>query len=137
MISVIESLVEKMNAHDLDAVVDLMHPDYHSEQPAHPAREFGSSAQVRSNWEAMFTGIPDFHAELIASVQDGSTCWTEWHWTGTQTSGEPFDMRGVTLFELRDDRIVAARLYMEPVGHNDGDIEQAVEELSGHRPAAG
>ena len=54
----INQLVEAMNAHDLDAVVQLFHSDYHSEQPAHPAREFGTSAQVRANWAAMFGGIP-------------------------------------------------------------------------------
>ena len=52
----INQLVEAMNAHDLDAVVQLFHSDYHSEQPAHPAREFGTSAQVRANWAAMFGG---------------------------------------------------------------------------------
>jgi hypothetical protein len=44
MAEVINQLVEAMNAHDLDVVVQLFHSDYHSEQPAHPAREFGTSA---------------------------------------------------------------------------------------------
>ena len=70
----INQLVEAMNAHDLDAVVQLFHSDYHSEQPAHPAREFGTSAQVRANWAAMFGGIPDFRAELLRSADDGHTC---------------------------------------------------------------
>jgi ketosteroid isomerase-like protein len=134
MARVIDQLVERMNAHDLDGVVGLMHPDYHSEQPAHPAREFGTSAQVRANWDAMFRGIPDFRAELLRSTDDGQTCWTEWHWRGNRTDGSPFDMRGVAIFELRDDRIAAARLYMEPVEHDGTDIEQAVENQSGLRP---
>ena len=78
----INQLVEAMNAHDLDAVVQLFHSDYHSEQPAHPAREFGTSAQVRANWDAMFGGIPDFRAELVRSADDGHTCWNEWQWLG-------------------------------------------------------
>jgi ketosteroid isomerase-like protein len=134
MARVIDQLVERMNAHDLDGVVGLMHPDYHSEQPAHPAREFGTSAQVRANWDAMFRGIPDFRAELLRSADDRQTCWTEWHWRGNRTDGAPFDMRGVAIFELRDDRIAAARLYMEPVEHDGTDIEQAVESQSGLRP---
>lgn len=134
MARVIDQLVERMNAHDLDGVVGLMHPDYHSEQPAHPAREFGTSAQVRANWDAMFRGIPDFRAELLRSTDDGQACWTEWHWWGNRTDGSPFDMRGVAIFELRDDRIAAARLYMEPVEHDGTDIEQAVENQSGLRP---
>ena len=42
---------------------------------------------------------------------------------GERTDGQPFDMRGVAIFELRDDRIAAARLYMEPVEHDGTDIE--------------
>jgi len=129
----INQLVEAMNAHDLDAVVQLFHTDYHSEQPAHPAREFGTSAQVRANWDAMFEGIPDFQAELLRSVDDGHTCWTEWHWSGNRTDGQPFDMCGVALFELQDGLIVGARLYMEPVEHSSN-IEQAVEMQSGLPP---
>ena len=136
MAPIIDQILAAMNAHDLDTVVALMHPDYHSEQPAHPAREFGSSAQVRSNWQAMFSGIPDFRAELLRSVDDGATCWSEWHWSGTRTDGEPFEMRGVALFELREDRIAAARLYMEPVEHDGEPIEGSVENLSGERPSA-
>ena len=130
----INQLVEAMNAHDLDAVVQLFHSDYHSEQPAHPAREFGTSAQVRANWDAMFRGIPDFRAELVRSADDGHTCWTEWHWWGNRTDGQPFDMRGVALFELQDSLIVGGRLYMEPVEHRSN-IEQAVEMQSGLPPA--
>jgi len=130
----INQLVEAMNAHDLDAFVRLFHTDYHSEQPAHPAREFGTSAQVRANWDAMFRGIPDFRAELVRSADDGHTCWTEWHWWGSRTDGQPFDMRGVALFELQDSLIVNGRLYMEPVERRSN-IEQAVEMQSGLPPA--
>jgi limonene-1,2-epoxide hydrolase len=134
MAEVINQLVEAMNAHDLDAVVQLFHRGYQSEQSARPAREFGSSAQVRVNWDAMFEGIPNFRAELVRSADDGRTCWTEWHWWGTRTDSQPFDMRGVAIFELQDGLIVGGRLYMEPVEHGSN-IEQAVEMQSGVRPA--
>jgi SnoaL-like protein len=114
--------------------VQLFHTDYHSEQPAHPARDFGTSAQVRANWDAMFRGIPDFRVELVRSADDGHTCWTEWHWWGNRTDGQPFDKRGVALFELQDSLIVGGRLYMEPVEHRSN-IEQAVEMQSGLPPA--
>jgi ketosteroid isomerase-like protein len=134
MAQVINQLVDAMNAHDLDAVVQLFHGDYHSEQPAHPAREFGTSAQVRANWAAMFEGIPDFRAELVRLADDGHTCWTEWHWWGNRVDGQSFDMRGVVLFEIRDSLISGGRLYMEPVEH-ESNIEQAVEMQSGLPPA--
>ena len=31
--------------------------------------------------------------------------WTEWRWSGTRSDGQSFEMRGVTLFEITDDRI--------------------------------
>jgi hypothetical protein len=45
-------------------------------------------------------------------------------------------MRGVTLFEVTDDQIVAGRLYLEDVERDVTGIEQAVEALSGRRPPA-
>jgi hypothetical protein len=43
-------------------------------------------------------------------------------------------MRGVTLFEIADDQIVAGRLYLEEVERDVAGIEEVVEGLSGHRP---
>ena len=63
----------------------------------------------------MFAGIPDFHAEICRSVQDGDTTWTEWRWSGTCSDGLAFEMRGVTLFEVTDGQVVAGRLYLEDV----------------------
>jgi ketosteroid isomerase-like protein len=134
MSEVINRLVVAMNAHDLDAAAGFFHEDYRSEQPAHPGRAFVGRAQMRANWEAMFAGVPDFHAEICRLVQDGETTWTEWRWSGTLSDGQAFEMRGVTLFEITDDQIVAGRLYLEEVERKVIGIEQAVEGLSGRRP---
>src|SRR5215470_9924126 len=73
MTEVIDRLVVAVNAHDLDAVASLIHEGYRSEQPAHPGRAFAGRAQMLANWEAMFAGIPNIHAEIRRSVQDGET----------------------------------------------------------------
>lgn len=134
MAGVVDRLVLAMNAHDLDAASGFFHEDYRSEQPAHPDRAFVGRAQMRANWEAMFAGIPDFQAELSRSVDDGDTVWSEWRWSGNRSDGEAFEVRGVVLFEISRDQIVAARLYMEDVTRDVAGIEQAVESLSGRRP---
>jgi limonene-1,2-epoxide hydrolase len=134
MSDVVERLAALMNEHDLPGATALIHPDYRSEQPLHPARAFVGRAQMEANWRAMFDGIPDFHTEMVRSVQDGETVWTEWCWTGNRSDGEPFEMRGVTLFEVEKDQIVAGRLYMEEVARADPGIEDVVQELSGRRP---
>ncbi|TIS61474.1 MAG: nuclear transport factor 2 family protein [Mesorhizobium sp.] len=134
MSDVIEQLVRAMNAHDLDALAALVHEEYRSVQPAHPGRAFVGRKQMRANWEAMFAGIPDFHAAVTRSVQEDDTTWSEWHWSGTRLDGQPFEVRGVTLFEIVDGRIVAGRLYLEDVERQAVGIEEAVEALSGRRP---
>ena len=50
----------------------------------------------------------------------------------TTPTGHPFAMRGIIIATIRDSRIAAARLYIEPVEHSGEDIEAAVEEL--YRP---
>ena len=134
MTEVIDRLVVAMNAHDLDAAAGFFHEDYRSAQPAHPGRVFVGRAQMRANWESMFAGVPDFGAEICRSVRDGDTTWTEWRWSGTRSDGQAFEMRGVTLFEITDDQIVAGWLYMEEVEREVAGIEQAVQSLSGRRP---
>ena len=134
MADVIDQLVVAMNAHDLDAAAGFFREDYRREQPAHPGRAFLGRAQMRANWAAMFAGVPDFHAEICRSAQDGDTTWTEWRWSGTRSDGQAFAMRGVTLFQISDDHIVAGRLYLEEVERDVVSIEQAVEALSGRQP---
>ncbi len=134
MTDVLDRLLVAMNRHDLDAAVGLFAENYRSEQPAHPARAFVGRAQVRKNWAAMFAGIPDFAAELVRRVDDGDTTWSEWAWSGTHADGQPFEARGVALFRIVEESIVAARLYIEDVPPDAGDIAQAVEDMSGHRP---
>ena len=93
MTEVIDRLAAAVHAHDLDAVADLIHEDYRSEQPVHPGRAFVGRAQMLANWEAMLAGVPGFCAEICRSVQDGDTAWTEWRWSGTRSDGQAFEMR--------------------------------------------
>jgi hypothetical protein len=127
-----EQLIVAMNRHDAEAVAAFFAVDYRSEQPLHPNRGFGGSQQVLSNWTSVFEGVPDFVAVRVASVTAEDVVWTEMRWHGTHRDGAPFLMCGVTLFGLRDDKIIWARLYMEPVEQGGTDIQGAVREL--YRP---
>jgi hypothetical protein len=135
MSDVVDRLVAAMNAHDLEGAAALFHQDYRSEQPAHPGRAFVGRAQMHANWQAMFAGIPDFHAELLRSVDDVNVTWSEWSWTGNRTDGQRFRARGVTLFEITGGLITAGQLYMENVENDDESIQSAVHSLSGQTPA--
>jgi limonene-1,2-epoxide hydrolase len=127
----VKRLHTAMNQHDLNAFLACFDPSYQSEQPAHPNRGFGGRAQVEKNWSALFEGIPDFHAELLATATEGDTLWCEWRWTGTRADdGPPLDLRGVTLFEIKASRIVSGRLYMEQVEVAGAHIDETVRRLA-------
>jgi ketosteroid isomerase-like protein len=129
--NVVERLNAAMNAHDIEAFLACFEDDYESEQPAHPERAFRGREQVRSNWSAIFDGVPDFRSELLRSVADGDTVWSEWHWQGTQSAGRPLDMVGVFVCGVRDGRISWARLYMEPVEQAGAGIESSIRRMTG------
>jgi ketosteroid isomerase-like protein len=124
-----ERLCEAINKHNLDAFVACFDTDYRSEQPAHPARAFRGRDQVWKNWSTFFQEIPDLQAELLASIAAGDTEWAEWRWHGTQSTGDRFEMRGVTLMGTRNNHIAWGRLYMEEIEGADEDIDQAVQRL--------
>ena len=132
MSSILERLTEAQNYHDADRFASYFSHDYQSDQPAHPDRTFSGRAQVLENWTSVFAGVPDFRAELLASCHEGDVAWGEVDWSGHHTDGSPFAMRGVIIATIRDDRIAAARLYIEPVEQNGADIDSAVEQL--YRP---
>ena len=123
-----------MNSHDAERMASLFADDYESVHPLHPARGFGGSAQVLSNWSSVFEGVPDFTAELVASAVDGDVEWSEWDWHGHHADGSPFAMRGVVIMVAREGLVARMRLYLEPVDSGDDDIDAAVREL--YRPPA-
>jgi ketosteroid isomerase-like protein len=123
-------LVAAQNAHDIDALVGCFASDYRSEQPAHPDRAFVGNAQVRRNWSAIFAGVPDFHADLLRSAENGDAVWGEFEWLGTRADGSRFHSRGVIIGTVRDGKLATARLYMSDVEHGAG-IDAVVSEMAG------
>jgi ketosteroid isomerase-like protein len=135
-LSVIERMRDAINMHDLDALAACFAPDYASEFPAHPDRAFRGTDPMRRNWTQIFAGAPDIAATLLRCTADGETIWAEWEWCGTRAGGMPFAMRGVTIQGVRDDRIIWARLYMEPVQEGGtGNAEAIRAGISGGRSA--
>lgn len=124
--SVLVRFDQAMAARDAHALVACFAADYRSEQPAHPARGFIGAARVRENWTEIFSDIPDLHAETLRATNDGDTAWAEIRWSGHKRDGSAFEMCGVRIFGIRDDRIAWGRLYLEPVERSGEDHAAAV-----------
>jgi ketosteroid isomerase-like protein len=133
-LAVLEQVQAALNRHDLEVFLDCFDPDYQSEQPAHPERAFIGREQVRKNWSALFSSTPDFHSELLSAASEGDAAWVEWRWSGTRTDGTQFEMRGMTVFGVRNGRIAWQRLYMEEVEEAGAGIDAVVRSLT-HKPS--
>ncbi len=131
MPAVIDRLVAATNAHDLDALVGCFSSGYVNETPAHPLRGFRGRDQVRRNWSTILAAVPDISVRVIATVVDGNQVWSEWEMRGTRRDGSPHEMAGVIIFGITDEEIVSARFYLEPVDATSGDVNAAVERLTG------
>jgi hypothetical protein len=126
---VMNRLLAAMNAHDLDAFVACFALDYRSEQPAHPSFAFEGRDKVRENWTGVFSGVPDFTAQLLVSATtDDGVEIGEWRWWGTYTDGSPFAMRGVTVMGIEGEQIAWGRLYIEVVERDGAGIDEMVRE---------
>lgn len=129
--TLLERFYDAMNHHDLDAFVACFHPDYDSQQPIHPDRNFVGSDQVRKNWTRVFEGIPDFEGKLLRSSITEDTIWSEWDWRGTRTDGVPIHMAAVIIFGIRDDQFAWARLYQDMVDVNGMEFDAQVRVWTG------
>lgn len=114
-LAVLERFTRSLNDHDIDALLSCFHPDYESEQPAHPQRSFKGRDHVYRNWSWVFDSFRDFRADMLDFTIDSSAIWSEWRWTGTHPEGKSFEVRGVMILEVEDGAFRRGRLYLEPL----------------------
>ncbi|HEV7173119.1 nuclear transport factor 2 family protein [Pedococcus sp.] len=128
-------LFDRTNAHDLDGLVACFAADYTLTNPAHPARDFVGTDQVRRNWNGLFAGVPDLVVTVHRLVAAGEHVWVELAMDGTRRDGTPLRMAGVQIFTVRGGLVRGCRFYLEPVDpvaaaalDADGAVRQAVSQ---------
>ena len=124
-------LLDAVNGHDLDALVECFAAAFVNETPAHPARSFTGREQVRKNWAQIFGGVPDLRAEIVRQVVQGDTVWLEWEMSGTRRDGGRHLMRGVSIFGDVNGQFAWVRFYLEPVEQGGADVDAVVRQHVG------
>jgi ketosteroid isomerase-like protein len=124
--TLVRRLQRATNDHDLDGLVDCFATDYRNETPVHPAQGFDGREQVRTNWQRIFTAIPDITADVLRTACEGDVVWSEWEMRGTRPDGSAHVMRGVIIFGTHEQRAAWARFYLEALDPTDADVDTAV-----------
>jgi ketosteroid isomerase-like protein len=112
---IFESMVVAANRHDLEAMVSYFAPDYRSELPFTPEKNFTGQAGVRKNWGFFFSTMPDFRVEILSEAAEGDTVWAELFFHGTQTDGTKRMMQGVNIMGMQSGKIAWGKLYQSTV----------------------
>ena len=101
----LQALLDAFNAHDLDAIMSFFTDDCVVDTPRGPApggRRLVGKQQVREGFQARFDGIPDIEYDDARHWACGDRGVSEWTIRGTQSTGEPIEVRGCDLFEFAD-----------------------------------
>jgi ketosteroid isomerase-like protein len=105
---------EAFNRHDVDAVMAAMTADcvFENTNPAPDGKRYHGQAEVRAFWEAFFQSSPDavFEAEEVFAA--GDRCVVRWIYRKTR-NGQPWHLRGVDLFRVRDGKVAEKLAYMK------------------------
>lgn len=120
-----EKLLEAWNLHDIEAILEHLHPDVVWTDPTLEAPAHGKEA-VRASLKNTFTAFPDFHVPaedfvvyLDAKMQSAVSTWM---FTGTMTgpldigvpaTGRSVRLRGATQSRYRDGLISEYTQYYD------------------------
>lgn len=126
---ILSKLNDAFNNRDIESLMECFDSNYLSEQPVHPDRTFKGTEQVRKNWTSNFIEMPDFSSRLIRHAINKNCLWAEWEWQGTRMDKSRLLMRGAMIMGVENDKIIWARLYVEPVESGGKGIDAAIVEV--------
>ncbi|GAQ84701.1 hypothetical protein KFL_002010170 [Klebsormidium nitens] len=123
---------EAVNDKDSDRLLKMFHPDYESEQPCYPTRNFKGGEQVLRNYEALskFKSVK-YTVHRTAFKQEGPGRVTGFVECSLQDAENKVNVKGVFIYETQDKLLRKGSLYMTPVqssGHSIAEHFRIVSE---------
>jgi ketosteroid isomerase-like protein len=102
------------NLHDVDAVMAVMTEDclFENTNPPPDGARYTGQGEVRAYWAKFFHGSPDAVFEAEEMVAFGDRCVVRWIYRKTK-DGQPWHLRGVDVFRVRDGKIAEKLAYVK------------------------
>jgi len=107
-VELLKAFLDAFNRHDLDAIMDYFADEcvFYMPRGASPRGErYVGKDDVRAGLAKRFIGIPDVHYGEDQHWACGDVGISEWTLTGTSTSGEHLEVRGIDLLEFAGGKI--------------------------------
>ncbi len=105
----LKGFLEAFNRHNLDAIMSYFADDcvFYMPRGARPrGDQFIGKDAVRAGLAKRFEGIPDVHYRDDQHWVGDNFGVSEWTLTGTSTSGQHIEVRGVDLLEFSQGKII-------------------------------
>jgi ketosteroid isomerase-like protein len=111
---VIDRFNETFNRHDPDALAPLLTDDtvFEDTSPPPDGRRIEGKAAVLAFWREWFGRNPDARFEAEEIIVSGDRAIVRWVYHKTR-NGEPWHLRGVDLFAVRDGKVAAKLAYVK------------------------
>lgn len=112
--STIVSFNEVFNRHDADGLAALLTDDtvFEDTSPAPDGRRIEGKAAVVEFWRGWFVRNPDSRFEAEEVIVSGNRAVVRWVYRKVR-NGEPWHLRGVDIFTVRDGKVAAKLAYVK------------------------
>ena len=108
-VELLKGFLDAFNRHDLDSIMDYFADNcvFYMPKGVKPRGDwYVGKQEVRAGLAKRFEGIPDVHYGDDRHWVCGDLGVSEWTLTGTSTSGQHIDVRGVDLLEFAQGKVI-------------------------------
>jgi len=112
--SVVERFNEAFNRHDADAVAELLNDDtvFEDTSPAPDGGRIEGKSAVAEHWRGWFARNPGARFDTEELIIRGNRAVERWVYRKTR-DGQPWHLRGVDVFTVRDGKVGAKLAYVK------------------------
>jgi ketosteroid isomerase-like protein len=112
--SAIDKFNDAFNRHDADSLAALLTDDtvFEDTSPAPDGRRIEGKAAVVEFWRGWFSRNADAHFEAEEMIVSGNRAVVPWVYRKMR-NGQPWHIRGVDIFTVRDGKIAAKLAYVK------------------------
>lgn len=106
---------EAFNRHDVPAMMQLMSDDciFDNTTPAPDGTTYAGKQAVTRFWEDFFHESPHAHIDIEEIFSLGTRCVMRWKYGWVDVHGNRGHVRGVDIFQVRDNLISEKRSYVK------------------------
>jgi ketosteroid isomerase-like protein len=114
-IQIVSSFNDALNAHDVDAMMQLMTEDcvFESTWPAPDGTRYEGQTPVRAFWREFFGASQDQTIEVEEIWAAGNRCVMRWVYRWTEADGEKGHVRGVDIYTVRGGQVASKLSYVK------------------------